>query len=391
MTSSGRGSDRRGKLLLSLGSLLLALVFAELALRLFWTGPSLLKDPAHPFVLHPNPVYMPGVSGPAHFEPSPMGFRADPYPDGPAHRVIALGGSTTECLGLDSDETWPALLQVELRTALGEPVWVGNGGLSGIRMRHHIVQMENLLGRLPDLDAVVLLVGGNDFLRALRHTDPGEDWYEDPRERVRVHYEAFAVPARPDFGPFWERTELVHLLRRARQNLTWFRASVRTQEVADGRDYDAARRLRASRPVVEELPDLGPALVAYRRDLERTVELAERHGTRLVFATQPVMWEAGLPPALDSLLLLGEKDPARPPVGPGSYSPAALAQGMTRFNEELLAVCADRGLRCVDLASLLPSDTTVFYDDVHFNESGARKVATALAPALAERLGTGPR
>jgi len=33
----------------------------------------------------------------------------------------------------------------------------------------------------------------------------------------------------------------------------------------------------------------------------------------------------------------------------------------------------------LDLASLLQKDTTVFYDDVHFNESGAEKVSNIIA------------
>jgi hypothetical protein len=59
---------------------------------------------------------------------------------------------------------------------------------------------------------------------------------------------------------------------------------------------------------------------------------------------------------------------------------------MIEFNAETLAICADRGLSCFDLAAVLPSDTTIFYDDVHFNEQGARAVAAALTPLLAEVL-----
>jgi len=59
---------------------------------------------------------------------------------------------------------------------------------------------------------------------------------------------------------------------------------------------------------------------------------------------------------------------------------------MSEFNAETLDICADHALSCFDLAAVLPSDTTVFYDDLHFNEQGAGAVAGALAPFLAEVL-----
>jgi lysophospholipase L1-like esterase len=108
-----------------------------------------------------------------------------------------------------------------------------------------------------------------------------------------------------------------------------------------------------------------------------------------VFATQPTLWKADLPAALDSLLFLGAKDPTRSPLGAGFYSTTALARGMAVFNAELIELCARLEMECVDLASQLPSDTTVFYDDLHFNESGARAVAAAMAPLLTQVLRRG--
>ena len=44
-----------------------------------------------------------------------------------------------------------------------------------------------------------------------------------------------------------------------------------------------------------------------------------------------------------------------------------------------------RKVECIDLAPVLPGDTTLFYDDVHFNESGAEKVAEVLAQYILYR------
>jgi hypothetical protein len=50
----------------------------------------------------------------------------------------------------------------------------------------------------------------------------------------------------------------------------------------------------------------------------------------------------------------------------------------------LLEVCRERELACIDLAAALPQDETVFYDDAHFNESGARQVANVVVRSLLE-------
>jgi hypothetical protein len=64
------------------------------------------------------------------------------------------------------------------------------------------------------------------------------------------------------------------------------------------------------------------------------------------------------------------------------YSVEALAEGMAAYNGRLLEICRQRQVECIDLATLLPKDTTVFYDDAHFNESGAKQVARIVADYL---------
>ena len=39
-------------------------------------------------------------------------------------------------------------------------------------------------------------------------------------------------------------------------------------------------------------------------------------------------------------------------------------------------------MECIDLAKTLPKDTTVFYDDVHFNENGAHQMVQIVADYL---------
>ena len=53
-----------------------------------------------------------------------------------------------------------------------------------------------------------------------------------------------------------------------------------------------------------------------------------------------------------------------------------------QIGQALLATCRRRRVDCVDLASQLPRDSSVFYDDAHFTEEGARRVADLVADHL---------
>ena len=143
-------------------------------------------------------------------------------------------------------------------------------------------------------------------------------------------------------------------------------------------------RQRASE-MRDQLPDLTSVLDEYARNLKIMIDIGREKSVRLIFLTQPTIWRADLPQDLDSLLWVGgigdyQRQPGRP-----YYSAAALERGMKAFNDTLLRVCRERQIECLDLASALQKDTTVFYDDVHFNESGARKIAQTLSGYMLER------
>jgi hypothetical protein len=97
----------------------------------------------------------------------------------------------------------------------------------------------------------------------------------------------------------------------------------------------------------------------------------------LILMTQPTLWRTDLTPAEKDLLWFGWG-----PQRKFFYSIEALIEGMSAYNNKLLEICQQRQVECIDLAHTLPADTTVFYDDVHFNESGARQVTQVIANYL---------
>lgn len=90
------------------------------------------------------PGRAPGVHGPTHFSINGSGLRGDDFGPDAEYRILAIGGSTTECLILDDEDAWPQVLQGLLR-ASGRRAWVGNAGKAGLRTAHHELEVQHLL------------------------------------------------------------------------------------------------------------------------------------------------------------------------------------------------------------------------------------------------------
>lgn len=374
-----------GLVVLCAFALVLALLAGELVLRLAF--PSLSGDEVYIWpphlrkVFHPSPLVMPGITGPSRFSINSIGLRGDEPDPAATYRILALGGSATECLYLDQDEAWPALLQQDLNQRLSiQRVWVGNGGMSGRTSEHHLVALEYLPLDKLQIDAVVVMVGINDLAtRLARDTDydPNSLGKPDAQEWLRIQTFSGSYLPRPG-DSFIKNTALWRLLRKVLDMLPREDAQ---DKFATMFVHLRERRQHAS-AIREELPDLSSALDAYASTLNRMVDMANERSVRLILVTQPTLWRSDLPADLTALLWSGAIGSPQTGVDGPYYSVGALARAMQAYNATLLQVCQQRQIECVDLASMLAKDTTVFYDDVHFNESGARQVADILAGYL---------
>lgn len=391
---------RLHELLLLAASLSVALLAAEAVLRLLdpvSVGYYVLV-PGTERTFHPDPERMPGVSGPARYRVNEDGIRGPSFgDDGSEYRILAVGGSTTECAYLDTGEVWTTLLGEQI-TRAGEdlPVWVGNVGRSGRTTRDHAVQVEYLLQQYPPIDMVLALVGANDVMVALA---AGDDYVRprpitDPEAQVSRMSRAFeSVPGRvrlpeahaerPAATPWYRTTRLWELGRRAKLALdAW---TSRALQDSGGRFYQRWREARRrGRRIGEVPPTLREALAEYRSNLEAMVEAAEGRGARTVFVTQPALWRTDNTPAEKASMWMGGRGefPDRPVDA--YYTTAVLRAVMDAFNDELLSVCEERDLLCVDAAARIPRSSSMFYDDVHLTEAGSERLAREIGKALVE-------
>jgi hypothetical protein len=113
-------------------------------------------------------------------------------------------------------------------------------------------------------------------------------------------------------------------------------------------------------------------------------DIAAATHVRLVFLTQPSIWHDGMSAAERRMLWLGSVE-----VGPNGrstyFSTGALARAMATYNENVIRVCRERRIECVDAAAQIPRDTSMMWDEVHFTEAGSRRLAQRLARYLGDR------
>ena len=369
-----------------------AVFIAEMSLRIMMPPHYYIWPPHLKQVFKPLQDVMPGISGDSRFEINSEGIRGDELTSAHTYRILALGGSTTECLYLDQSEAWPHLVQDAInQRAPGHKVWVGNGGVSGRTTRHHLTAIRYLPFSDLKIDAIVLLVGGNDFLIRLSQGEAYDaQFLTRPGAEDRLLHEALSGGSslRRD-GPLLERTAIWQLVKRARDQTMW--GSDRAWQQAHvqdeaGRIYLTWRQHRRNAGTIRDaLPDLSVGIAEYESNIVKLLDAAERKSIRVVLMTQPTMWRPDLSESLRSLLWLGGVGDFASETGKPYYSVEVLEKGMRLYNETLLKICREKAVECIDLASALKKDTTVFYDDLHFNENGALQVSRILAEYLLSR------
>ena len=365
---------------------LVMLVISEIILQ--WLSPETYHvwPPGLESQLKPVSAIMPGVEGVSTFTINDMGLRGRNVAADDRLRILALGGSTTECLYLDDHETWPWLLQQRLNAGASRvKTWIGNAGRSGQHTRNHVLQAKKMLEQYPDIDMLIMMIGINDLaLRLQRDTGFLPLEQESPRYRRKLFYRSFAViPPMVEELPFHRRLALWQRIRMVKKRLGR-RHDFAEPETATGRGYVDRRQARANAANVRaDLPDLSIALDEYERNVRAIIEYADGLDVRVVLLTQPSIWRADLPPDLAGLLWFGEVGESAEDAPTIYYSVDALTKGMAIYNRRLLEICVDTRALCIDVAAELSRDTSVFYDDAHFNEAGARQVAEMVAKGLA--------
>jgi lysophospholipase L1-like esterase len=363
-------------IILFLFSLLIAIIAGEIILRLAIPANELnyVIQPNINFVYIIDEDQVPGIYNDSRFISNSIGSRNQSLPN-TKHVFYAIGGSTTECLLLDQKETWPQLVEDYLNDDTNSNYWIGNLGKSGSHTQHHVVQLENLLANSKEkIELIFFMVGINDMGMFLIDSSD----YLNPNT-IKIKSQAFALKKAESA---WAYPRLIEKIKtRANQK--------KIGPVIYHNDFNAfypvLRKRRAqAKEFRNKTPNLNAGLDQFRDHILKLIQISQSNEVIPVFITQAAMYNDSLDQFQKSLLWMGGAGQFMHQDIDTYYSPSSLDKILKEFNKVILETTMKSAVACIDISNI-ESDTTSFYDDCHFNESGAQKVAKIIHQALIDQ------
>jgi len=356
-------------------TVLFCLAGIELFVRVLVSKPiPVVWRPGSRYLFSPDTKDLPGVSTVVHFTANELGLRGPSVPNStPVYRVIAIGGSTTLCLMLDDRKTWPDRLMQEMNGRQQRlPVWVANAGVNGHTAMHHLAMLRDLQA-VREADLYIFLPGINDLQYALAfHGSSTDNFVAGEVAQFERHMESGANNP----YPYFRRLKIYQLFRKSADKLFERTSGIHRNEALN----EVALRKQRAQGAITTMPSLSVGIAEYQARIRRLGQACADLRVRCLLMTQPSMYRDGLSAQEQGLFLfgwLGSKG------HPDAYVTVSdLDAAMASYNLALLSVCKEENLECLDLASLVPKNASVFYDDVHLNEGGAAIVARSIADWL---------
>jgi len=319
---------------------------------------------------HPPHPFLQAVPAMAVGNVNQYGFRGDDFQKAKpprTFRIFTLGGSTTLGVANDYKDTYPFLLQTELRARYpGVNIEVQNAGCPWYTSAHALVSYVTAV-RQFDPDLVIFFEAINDLVRSFSPPwlasgpfKPDYSHYLGPYARLLGPESEFFDPS----GSF----------------LTWnvIRAWIRHDpNPFDTRSQEnvanALSRLRQiDRPSFRSLP-------SFRMYSAALIHAVQSDGHPIMTASQPSIFRPDLDDADRRRLwfapLLCAEAGTCPSLG-------AMIYGMASYNEAAREVAAAAKAPFIDFAEAVPKTAEYFSDDVHLT----RKANAILAARAAEAI-----
>ena len=209
-----------------------------------------------------------------------LGFRGMEFAEARGkYKIIAVGGSTTECFYLSDGDPWVAHLEKKLNQD-GEKYWVNNAGLGGHTSYGHFVLLrEHIFELKPDL--ILMLVGINDVgneihSRWITNNHKEEGSWKNLIKRGASHSEALDTGI--NFFRFFQATQKGLIDKPFKRNL----------------NEHTSINLEARRSQLKKHKQ--KYITAYRNRIEQIVDACGARNIELVLITQAAPYGRGSDP-----------------------------------------------------------------------------------------------
>jgi len=275
--------------------------------------------------------------------------------------IIAVGGSTTECLYISDGKDWVSLLGNKLNKLI-DNVWMNNAGLDGHSTFGHQILLKDHLVRLKP-NYIIFLVGCNDVER----DDLGK-------------YDKLNLKS----GNNWKNyirnnSELVSLIVNLRRTMNAKNKGLKHSGLdfnninyVDSIPYDEINKMIFHQKEVYA-PD-------YKKRLKDLIDITKNNNIIPVFVTQPSLLGKGVdqPTSIDLERIIHCDD-----MGGKAYW-----EKLEMYNDVTRNLAKKENVLLIDLARKMPKSTSLFYDCVHYTNAGAEVVSQILYDGLKHTIKT---
>ena len=338
---------------------LFTIIAAEILLRIY--NPFPISVTGDKITLHPNTrKILENVNGPeldttVVVEKNSLAFRGPEPPKDLENylSIFTIGGSTTECLFINQQKTWPTLLSNELSKSY-KNVWLNNAGLDGHSTYGHIKLLQDYIVKLQP-KVCIFLVGCNDV------------------ERPDL--------SKADRTVFNENQNFIISLARysmlANIGLNYYRHNrAKQRQLLVGLPYALKgfpERTISESEISEILLKLKPDVARYGERLKEIIKICRTANIIPIFLTQPCL----LGNSIDDVTGV---DLATFPYR--DMNGAVLWSEFKIYNAETIRICKEENAKVIDLANQMPKSSKYYYDVIHYNNAGCRKVCELIVPQV---------
>jgi lysophospholipase L1-like esterase len=337
------------------------LIAAEIILRIYNPFPSsvigdkIVLTPNYRKVYNNN-VFKADMDEKIIYQRNKIGLRG---PDPPGNfkdhlTIIAVGGSTTECMYISEGKTWEDHLATRLKNVFPS-IWINNAGFAGHSTFGHIILLRDYITALRP-NVCLFLVGINDVHRF----------------DLRSHDTNFTKTDSRWILTFAKKSALMNAILNIYRN-----RMAREKNITDNISFN----LRNKTPLLLSETEIDDAikkeeglLKGYRMRLGEMIRLCKASNIEPIFITQPS--------------LMGEQMDTLTGVDLATYPVSRSVNGklfwkyLELYNSETKKIANDSSLLLIDLANELPKTSLFFYDAIHFNNTGSAKVGEIVAGKL---------
>lgn len=292
-----------------------------------------------------------------------LGFRGPDTSAGFSNQlsIITIGGSTTACQFLDDKKTWPYRLGESLKKDCST-VWVNNAGLDGHSTFGHQVLLNDYVKNLKP-KIVIFLTGVNDI------ENDGPSFFD--KLHTRNSYSSL-------LNFLYNNSEVVSVVINISRGAKAQKFNNTTQEWK--KPGALGELIMTNGEINKRLIAQQKYLEAYGKRLSALADTCLRNNIKPVFLTQPCLYGHGV----DSVTGVDLKKAKVEENMNGELLESLLGL----YNAKVKEVCAGRKIPCIDLAAAMPKNSINYYDQTHYTNEGAEKVASIVEEKLKEILRT---